>query len=241
MGFTSAEPATAGGLREHLAAPPATGDAEVDRVIAGFASGDKATIESLLQFTKIKCVATLPSPSTGAPPLCPAGTADGTEVDAFLAGNCEPTWVLKGQHAQILDVIVGRSQSSPDLFAVTYAKPEEFGWPPTQYTVIYGRAGDANTTWYAGVDQGIPYVFSGCGQTPETIADRRDRTQPNDGYLLAPVSSPAPAPPATGEGLATNNGETNWAPMVGAFLAGAAAVVAIGAGRRRLARHPKQG
>lgn len=170
-----------------------TGDANVDRVIAGFKSGDTATIESLLQFTKIKCVAQLPSPSTGAPPLCPSGTADGTEVDAFLAGNCEPSWVLKGQHTEVLNMIVGRSQSSPDLYAVTYAKPEEFpvgggGLPPTQHTAIYGRAGDANTTWYAGVDQGIPYVFNACGQTPEAIADRRDTTKPDDGYLLPPGS-----------------------------------------------------
>ena len=78
------------------------------------------------------------------------------------------------------------------LFAVTYATPskesvDNGGLPPSRYSVIFGRAGEANT-WHPEVDQGITYVFEGCGQTPEAIAERRDTTKPNNGYLLPPGS-----------------------------------------------------
>ena len=98
---------------------------------------------------------------------------------------------------EFVNFLTQRAQIQPDLYAVTYAipsrPPEQGGLPPAPYTAIYGKPGDRNTIWYLGIDVEITYAFGGCAQTPETIADRRDRSKANDGFLLPPAPWPRSA------------------------------------------------
>jgi len=173
------------------ATPGPTGVSDVDRVIAGLASGDAATIDSLLQFTKVKCVA-VPPQALAPPPTCPSGVADGTPVDAMIIGNCQGVWVLEAQRSFLVDEVIRISKAVPDLYAVIYPLPpsppvpDNQGVPPVVYAAVYGQV-DVSTGWSVNIDRGITNVFEGCVRPPETIAQRRDTTKGTDGYLLPPT------------------------------------------------------
>lgn len=165
-----------------------TGVEAVDRVLAALDSGDQAGVAALLQFTKIKCAAN--PQGLGAPPKCPPGVADGSPVEAFLMGNCEGTWVLKDQQQSAVDFIRQRHSSRETIFAVVNAAPsqssvDEGGLPVAKYTVIYGSRAQQDS-WYVSIDDGLVSAFNGCAQPPEVLAERRDTSKANGGFILAP-------------------------------------------------------
>lgn len=67
-------------------APPPTGIAEVDQVVKATLAGDVDALARMLHYKRLGCV-TLQQ--VGSPPLCRAGEATGTMVDAFSVGGCD--------------------------------------------------------------------------------------------------------------------------------------------------------
>lgn len=169
----------------------ATGNVDVDRVIAAIASGNASRVSGAIQFTKVNCVTR--QGGIGSPPVCPAGTAENTPVDAFsMELGCDGTWVQPSAIDSAVSAILMRAQKTTTVFAVVYAeneagRPDETNTPPARYSIIFGKRGEADSAWFVDVDTGIVREMMGCGNPPEGLVDFRiDKTQANGGYLVRP-------------------------------------------------------
>ena len=111
-----------------------TGIAGVDQVIEAITSGDRAAIESLLQFTPIACT---DEPGLGGPPKCadaPDAPSEGTEVHAFPTGQCEGAWTY-----DLTPIVDGLVSASPELYAVLWnrAAQQTDAFPQTEYNLVF--------------------------------------------------------------------------------------------------------
>ncbi len=110
--------------------------ATVDKIAAAVTSGDKATLKLLIQYTKVNCITT--PQGLGAPPLCPAGVANGTAIDVFPSSTCEGEYIYPDRIDPVIDrMVAGR----PKLWgAFKRLKPEGTPtFPAGSVGIIFAR------------------------------------------------------------------------------------------------------
>jgi hypothetical protein len=140
-----------------------TGVPAIDKVVEAILSGDPAKAGPLLVFTPVACVAK--QDGIGAPPLCPAGVAEGTIVDAFAVGSCEGGFTVRGDEAGLIQNLAGPGHR---LYAAWEVELRD-GTPG--YAVLFGAPGQnavpvfAHTAYVSAA--GIVTANFGCGASPK--------------------------------------------------------------------------
>jgi hypothetical protein len=154
------------------------GDTEVARIRAiaeALGSGDNARVQSVIAFK---------SEGAGAPPVCPAGVADGTKVEVFPHGVCEGSYLTRANASTVL---------SERLKGVTLYGAFKRKTTGTEAWPLGSEAAILNDTqgwaFAAGIESGkVVNVTFGCGASPgQMVTDATNR-----GELGAPIIPPAP-------------------------------------------------
>lgn len=158
--------------------PPAGLPVEVRDVVLAFTSGDAAAVGAVLTLSKVPC-ATPQGMGAGAPPVCPAGVADGTLVDVFPFGVCEGSYLEPNNFRQ---VVGDRYAGSTFYAAYQRTSSGTEAWPLGTVAVVFhapsiAAQGTADWGFTAGIKDGkVVNVTFGCGSNPAQIVEMaRDR------------------------------------------------------------------
>jgi hypothetical protein len=153
------------------AAPPTTGDADVDAVINAVRGGNAATVGGLVELQTLACTT---AQGAGGPPKCEGGDPNGTEYDVLPLVTCEGEWVheddVEARLAMILDDTNG-------LYAVVESDTDELPaeWPASGHYVIFHLSGgdDAGVRFHVS-DGAIVLVWLGCVETVDELTEDSD-------------------------------------------------------------------
>ncbi len=153
-----------------------TGISGVDQAIEAVTSGDPAAIESLMRLTPIACTN---DPGLGGPPKCadaPGSPAEGSEVHAFPAGQCEGAWTY-----DLSPIIDGLVAASPELYAVLWDRgaPQTSEFPQSEFRLVFASKmesiSDSPLGLVVGVNAGkIRSVAYLCGEPPSYRVEHQD-------------------------------------------------------------------
>jgi hypothetical protein len=108
--------------------PKRSGVAQVDSVIDAFEEQDRETIQQMLQFTSVPCTE---GTDTATRPRC-LGEPDGTNVEVFVANECEPGWRRPDSIDRVLDDAMALG---PEVYAA-FNTPENF-YLEGRYAVVF--------------------------------------------------------------------------------------------------------
>lgn len=106
-----------------------TGVSVLDEIISSVLHGDAEHVANLLQFQTLGCV-TLEQVSS--PPLCKAGEAPGTIVEAFPIGKCEGVHVRRDV---LVPQLAGLVDSAENVYTAYRSRPDSQG--REQFSVVF--------------------------------------------------------------------------------------------------------
>lgn len=108
-----------------------TGQPEIDRVIGALALKDEETLSHLIKPSRVACTA---KPSGPGELPCPPGTPDGTRIEVFPTGSCQPNFVPASESLRGLfrDLIA----HAPAVYAVYQVHPAQGGGAAGAYGII---------------------------------------------------------------------------------------------------------
>lgn len=152
-----------------------SGDAAVDRVLDALASGDRARIIALMEWTVVGCVA---QPiGIGSPPKCPDDVPAGTKVETLPGACSEGFYILKDSLTENVEFSLFKPQP---LYAVWRKTVTNTEWASYDTIAEFGTPGGFATQVY--IRQGHITGFSGCRANPaEDVKD----VPPGD-FLIRP-------------------------------------------------------
>lgn len=153
---------------------------EVRDVVTAFVSGG-AALGDVLTLSQIPCAVGVEG--MGAPPPCPAGTANGQLIAAFPFGVCEGSYLYPHNYR---DFLVGRFSGS--TFYAAYERTDEgtSTWPKGSVAAILTAPGSDNWGFTVGIENGkVVNLTFGCGATAAQIAGFANDRGP---WLVEPAS-----------------------------------------------------
>ncbi len=148
-------------------AVPKTGVSVVDAFIAAMLSGDTATLETLIDYGEIGCVAQ--ADGIGSPPICEPGEAPGTLVKVIGFSNCEGGYSTEGNVMRSLGFW---TTAGPRLFSVSHRSGGGYAVLFTFERWADGttRQGPATGTAFLLSDAGVRATVSGCAVSARALA-----------------------------------------------------------------------
>jgi len=151
-----------------------SGDAAIDRVLDALASGDRARIIALMEWTIVGCVAQ--PQGIGSPPKCPDDVPAGSKMET-LPGSCgEGFYTLKDQLTANTEFSLFKPQP---LYAVFRKKVTNDGWASYDTVAEYGTPGGFAIQVF--IREGHITGFSGCRQVAEDV-----KNVPAGDFIIAP-------------------------------------------------------
>jgi len=159
---------------------------DVDRVADAVTARDVAALLDLVAYQQLACTAQ--ADDAAGPPLCRAGEADGTVVEAVpIVAQCESSYLRPGDVENALDHLV---DPRPEVYAA-FEVPET--WASGEYAVVLSSSEQGRPVATELVIEGgkIVVLDFGCGESPEERIAGIDE----DTFVIEP-----PAPSVTPEG-----------------------------------------
>ncbi len=170
---------------EALTTARRSGDEGIDQVLDALAAEDVALLEQLVDYQTVECVTEVLG--IGAPPMCEAGEAPGTELEVLGMSSCEGYFVRRTDIGESLALIADGDWA---LYAATLVDepiPDAEGFAPgTRVAVVVDTARTDSLRMMALFfsDLGLNYIRHGCGQ-PDPYLLLEPATRPD--LLLAPL------------------------------------------------------
>jgi DNA-binding CsgD family transcriptional regulator len=177
---------------DHSVATERTGMADVDRTIDLLVRQDLDGLMALVSFLSLPCSI---EQTIGSPPPCPAGTPDGTPVDAFPLGSCEGYYATSPDDVRVAFGASLLRQPSAAVYAVMRGGAIDGG---EGYTVAITPDMPSQPTapvslWHLSDDGRIQGLINECG--PTGAAQRIEQqfgSQPP--YVVGPFVNCSPPP-----------------------------------------------
>lgn len=153
-----------------------TGITAVDASLAALATGDPKQVEPLVSLSMFAC--TSGQRGVGSPPACPAGTADGTPLQEFMAARgCEGYFVppaLVGRE-------VARAMATVKALAVVYVHPSgpllsPPYFPASEYEVLFEQFSGQAISFHLDGQGRLVLVAERCAATPAAVLRETNAT-----------------------------------------------------------------
>ncbi len=172
----------------------ASGIPLIDDFVAAALTGDSTRLAPFMDYRLVACANDVQG--IGAPPVCPAGSPDGTLVPAVTAASCEGGYVTEAQMPGVLAVWDLGFDALFSVGNIPAGRPDEFHGASDYFVVLtFKRWADGTPVsdprpgmgFYMSAD-GVVSWSSGCGGSARSLSAR----YPDD-IVSRPPLPPAPA------------------------------------------------
>jgi hypothetical protein len=141
---------------------PSTGVPALDKTLSVVKSRDVRTLESLVRYTEMECVAT--ANGAGGPPVCAVGETPGQRIRVLPAAQCEGMYLRPNE---VLQALTGFTGDDITVYGV-WRTPERY-YPAGAYTIVldvFPMDMPHMSREIIVSGDGIAGLNFGCGQTP---------------------------------------------------------------------------